>query len=97
MKYLNRFQPRFEECKKFPTVNQRVKYCLSKREGEYLIKAAKNGPHYCGQSNLYLCIGTFLYGLEFGRRKSAAWFKKEELTEVIARLNNLKGFQLVKR
>lgn len=61
-----------------------------------MIKAAKNGPYYCGEDNLYLSILSFIGGLEFARRNKAAWFKREELPEVIARLGNLRGFKLVK-
>lgn len=65
-------------------------------EGEYLIKLAKSHPWAGLQGHQYLGFLTFFVGLEFTKRKEAARFKKEELPEVIQRLNNLKGYKLVK-
>ena len=65
-------------------------------EGEYLIKLAKKHPWAGLQGHQYLGFLTFFVGLEFTKRKEAARFKKEELPEVIDRLNGLVGYKLVK-
>jgi hypothetical protein len=83
--------------RKLPTAHQRVMATLPLLEGEYMIKVAKSNKYmYCGEDNQYLGYLTFFVGLEFTRRRSAARFKREELPEVIKRLNNLKGFKLIK-
>jgi hypothetical protein len=79
------------------TAHQRVMATLPLLEGEYMIKVAKSNKYmYYGEGNQYLGYLTFFVGLEFTRRREAARFKREELPEVIKRLNNLKGFKLIK-
>ena len=79
------------------TAHQRVMATLPLLEGEYIIKVAKSNKHmYCGESNQYLGCLTFFAGIESTKRCEAARFKRQELPEVIKRLNNLKGFKLIK-
>lgn len=99
MKYLERMQRILDSVKELnlPTAHQRTLAILPQLEGEYMIKLAKNNPWYgAGSSNQYLGFLTFFVGIELTRRKNAARFKREELPEVISRLNNLKGLKLVK-
>lgn len=99
MKYIDRMQKIIDSVKELnlPTAHQRTLAILPQLEGEYMIKIAKNNPWYgVGSSNQYLGFLTFFVGIEITNRKNAARFKREELPEVIARLNNLKGLKLVK-
>jgi hypothetical protein len=100
MKYIERMKKVYDDVKSLnlPTAHQRVEYILTQLEGEYMIKISKSNPWYMGStdSNQYLGIGTFFYGLELTKRKEAVRFKREELPEVIKRLHNLKKLKLVK-
>ena len=100
MKYIDRMQKNLDSVKEqnLPTAHQRVKAMLPLLEGEYMIKIAKNNPWYmgCADGNQYLGYLTFFAGIEMSCRKKAARFKKEELSEVIKRLYNLKYLKLVK-
>lgn len=99
MKYLERMQKILDFVKELnlPTAHQRTSAILSQLEGEYMIKLTRKHPHYCGIDTQYLSfVNKFDGWSSYTRRKNAARFKREELPEVIARLNNLKGLKLVK-
>jgi hypothetical protein len=99
MIYKERMQKVFDVVKEMnlSTAHQRVMATLPLLEGEYIIKVAKSNKYmYYGESNQYLGCLTFFAGIECTRRCQAARFKREELPEVIKRLNNLKGFKLIK-
>jgi hypothetical protein len=99
MIYKERMQKVFDVVKEMnlSTAHQRVMATLPLLEGEYIIKVAKSNKHmYCGESNQYLGCLTFFAGIESTKRCEAARFKRQELPEVIKRLNNLKGFKLIK-
>ena len=53
-----------------------------------MIKLSRKHPHYCGMDTQYLSfVNKFDGWLSYTRRKNAARFKREELPEVISRLN----------
>lgn len=98
MKYTDRMQSILDHVKSLnlSSPHKRVLATLPLLEGRYMIKLAKSNSWSSLDGNQYLGFLTFFVGLEFTRRKEAARFKKEELPEVIQRLNNLKGYKLVK-
>lgn len=100
MIYKQRIQKILDTVKKLnlPTAHQRVNAAIPLMDGDYMIKISKKNNWWMGENspNKYLGMLSFLIGLELTKRKEAAKFKKEELPEVIAKLNNLKGFKLVK-
>lgn len=99
MKYLERMRKILDSVKELnlPTAHQRTLAILPQLEGEYMIKLSRKHPHYCGMDTQYLSfVNKFDGWLYYTRRKNAARFKREELPEVISRLNNLKGLKLVK-
>lgn len=97
MKYVERMQKILDELEQanLPATKVRTKFILDRLQGEYIIKTSKKGKYYI-EDTQYLGFLTFIVGLEFGKRKSAAKFKKEELPEVIKKLNGLKHFKLIK-
>lgn len=62
------------------------------RQGEYLIKMQIFS--YSGSECSYISHN-YLDTLTLSSRRNAAWFKREELPEVLARLG--KGFKVVKK
>lgn len=97
MKYSERIEQHFAEARKLnlePVAF--LKYLKSRREGDYLLKVSKNSRYWCGEDSLYLHMDSFHRGWSsYSRRANAAWFKQEELKEILDKIG--KGFKLVKR
>lgn len=67
-----------------------------RERGEYMVKLGKRHPWYWDGKFQYLHYDSFLIGLSFGTRKNAAEFKRDEIPDVIQRLNGLKNYSLIK-
>ena len=97
MKYSERIEQYFTEARKLnlePVAF--LKYLKSRREGDYLIKFSKNREYSYGADNKYLHMDSFHNGwCLYSRRSQAAWFKKEELKEILDKIG--KGFIVVKK
>ena len=78
--------------------NEKHKIALSLREGDYVIKMTKNHPWFMGKGGRnYLDVSCYFDGwLTSGARKTAQWFHKHELKDVIKHFNGGKGYQIVK-
>jgi hypothetical protein len=97
MKIKERQLANFEKCKKHfegikRTVNENIKFTLSLREGDYVLKAADDNEYVSG----YLGFDSFGGHLSFGRRQDALWIKREEIPELKKYFNDFKGFKLLK-
>lgn len=97
MKYSERIKQDFDTVKslELKTAHTRYEALKSRRQGEYLIKVSRNNKWH-GLGVDYIQADSFLgYGVAFGRRSDAAWFKKEELKEILDKIG--KGFMVVKK
>ena len=97
MKYSERIKKHFAEAreKNLKPIDF-LRYLKSRREGDYLIKVSKNSSYWCGEGNSYLHMNSFHNGFSaYSCRSDAAWFKKEELKEILDKIG--KGFMVVKK
>ena len=100
MKYSDRIKQHFEEARAQSLKPvEFCRYLRSRREGDYLIKVSKNSRYWCGENTQYLHMDSFFTDqggwCAYSRRSQAAWFKKEELKEILDRIG--KGFMVVKK
>jgi len=97
MKYTERIEQHFAEAR-FQDLKPMEfrRYLRNRREGDYLIKVSKNSEYSYGADNKYLHMDSFHNGwCSYSRRSQAAWFKKEELKEILDNIG--KGFIVVKK